>query len=200
VLPWRSLRARALGDREEGVRLALEEGELARRLGSDRARGTALCTAGALARGQRGQELLEQAVAALERTPAALEHARALLELGANLRRTRQRAAAREPLRRAFETATSVGAAPLAERARDELLRSGARPRRVALDGVDSLTPTERLIASLAAEGLSNKEIAAKLVVTTKTVEWHLGRVYSKLGVGGRRELDPAVLEPAETA
>jgi DNA-binding CsgD family transcriptional regulator len=79
---------------------------------------------------------------------------------------------------------------PLAERARDELAATGARPRRLAVDGVESLTPTERLIAALAAGGLSNRDIAAKLVVTTKTVEWHLGRVYRKLDVSGRDELD----------
>ena len=75
------------------------------------------------------------------------------------------------------------------ERARRELQAAGARPRRVAVTGVDALTAGERRVAELAADGLSNREVAQALFVTTKTVETHLGHVYRKLGVTGRDEL-----------
>src|SRR5262249_915806 len=151
---------------------------LARAQQNPRNEGIALATAGAIARGERGIEWLQRAVALLAVTPAALEHARALAELGATLRRTRQRAAARAPLRHALQIATQLRAAPLAQRARDELRATGAHPRRAAIDGIDGLTPTERRIAELAAGGMSNRAIATTLVVTAKTVEWHLSRIY----------------------
>jgi DNA-binding CsgD family transcriptional regulator len=194
ILPWRSDLAwvRAHEERtDEAVALALEEARLAAGFASARAEGIALGTAGTIA---RRTDLLEQAAEKLSRTPAELEHARVLLALGAIWRRTRQRAASREPLRRALEIATRLGARPLAERARDELRATGARPRRVALDGVESLTPTERRVAQLAADGLSNREIGDRLVVTPKTVEWHLSRVFAKLGISRRVELDPDLL------
>jgi hypothetical protein len=103
------------------VGLALQEAELARRLRARRAEGIALTVAGAAARGTRGIGLLGQAQATLAGTPCALEQARALAELGATLRRERQRAAAREPLRRALGLVTRLGATPLATRALDEL-------------------------------------------------------------------------------
>ncbi len=197
ILPWRSELARAFAhlDREdEAVELALAEAELARGTGNPRSEGIALATAGAIARGEQGTDWLERSIELLAQTPAALEHTRALVELGATLRRTRRRAAAREPLRRAVQRATELGATPLAQRARDELRATGAHPRREAVDGVDALTPTERRIAELAAGGMSNRAIAAILVVTAKTVEWHLSRVYSKLAVSGRAGLDPMLI------
>lgn len=196
VVPWRTELARALarqGEVERAASLALDEAALAQSLDSARAQGIALATAGTLA---RDVDLLARAVALLETTSAALERARALLELGATLRRTRHRADAREPLRRALALSDTLGAKPLAQRARDELAATGAHPRRVALEGVDSLTPTERRIAELASSGMSNRAIAETLVVTPKTVEWHLSRVYSKLGVRGRDKLS-AILPAA---
>jgi DNA-binding CsgD family transcriptional regulator/tetratricopeptide (TPR) repeat protein len=200
ILPWRSERARALAqlDRQaEAVELALAEAQLARRTGNPRGEGIALATAGTIARGREGIEWLEHSVELLASTPAVLEHARALVELGATLRRTRERTASREPLRRALQQAVQLGAGPLAQRARDELRATGAHPRREALDGVGALTPTEHRIAELAAQGMSNRAIAATLVVTAKTVEWHLSRIYGKLGVSGRAGLAPALLGPA---
>lgn len=193
ILPWRSVTATALaqlGQTAKALDLALEEAALARKLEAHRAEGIALATAGAISRGRHGIELLEQALATLASTPAALETARALTELGATLRRERHRAAAREPLRRALDQATTLGATPLAQRARDELQATGARPRRAALHGAESLTPTEKRIVQLAAAGLSNRAIADSLVITAKTVEWHLSRIYSKLGITGRSQLD----------
>ncbi len=93
------------------------------------------------------------------------------------------------PLRRALDLAQRCGAAPLAEAARQELLATGARPRRTALTGPDALTSTERQVAGLAAEGLSNRQIAQHLFVTLPTVETHLRHAFRKLGITSRGEL-----------
>ncbi len=111
-----------------------------------------------------------------------------------------RRAAALPPLRRGLELADRFAARPLAETALAELRASGARPRRVALSGADALTPTERRIAELAAAGRANPQIANALYVTTKTVEWHLSHVYSKLTRAAsalRRALAAPQLRPA---
>jgi DNA-binding CsgD family transcriptional regulator len=118
---------------------------------------------------------------------------RALTDLGAALRRAGRRREAREPLTRALEIAHRHAAAPLAAAARTELLAAGARPRRAVRTGVDALTASERRVAELAAAGLSNAEIAARLFITRKTTEHHLAAIYRKLGIGSRREL-PAAL------
>jgi DNA-binding NarL/FixJ family response regulator len=132
-------------------------------------------------------------VAALDRSPALLERARSLAELGAALRRSGERAAAREPLVRALELAARCGASPLAARVRDELKAAGARPRRPWRTGVDALTPTELRVARLAADGRSNREIAGELYVTLKAIEGHLARAYAKLGIEGRDQLPRAL-------
>jgi DNA-binding NarL/FixJ family response regulator len=141
--------------------------------------------------------MLEEAVEVLADSPAKLEHAKARTELGAALRRANRRSQARDHLRRAVELATFCGALPLASRAESELLATGARPRRIALSGVDSLTPSERRVADLAAEGPTNREIAQALFVTPKTVEVHLSRVYRKLGISSRSQLAGALGEAA---
>ena len=85
------------------------------------------------------------------------------------------------------------GAKPLVDRAHDELMRAGARPRRMAVSGVDALTPSERRVAELAAEGMSNKQIAQALFVTLRTVEMHLSGAYRKLGIDSRLKLADAL-------
>ncbi len=140
---------------------------------------------------------LGRAVELLAASPARLEHARALADLGAAQRRANRPAEARETLRSALDMARRCGATALAERAHGELLATGARPRRIYLRGVDSLTASERRVAAMAAEGWSNPEIAQALFVTRKTVETHLGHVYTKLGIGSRGELAPALGERA---
>jgi DNA-binding CsgD family transcriptional regulator len=125
----------------------------------------------------------------LEGSPALLERAHSLAELGAALRRTGRRADAREPLAAALELATRCGAQPLVARVREELNATGARPRRAWRTGVEALTPSELRVARLAAEGQTNREIAQALYVTLKTVEGHLARGYAKLGIAGRAEL-----------
>jgi DNA-binding CsgD family transcriptional regulator len=130
-------------------------------------------------------------------SPAKLEHAKARTELGATLRRANRRSEAREQLRRAVELATICGATPLAARAETELRATGARPRRTALSGIESLTPSERRVAQRAAESATNREIAQALFVTQKTVEVHLSSVYRKLGISSRSQLPALLAEPA---
>ena len=93
------------------------------------------------------------------------------------------------PRVRALREAMDLSLRDLAERARTELLATGARPRRVVLSGVESLTPSERRVAAMAAEGLSNPQIAQALFLSTRTVEGHLTHVFRKLDVTARTEL-----------
>ncbi len=139
---------------------------------------------------------LHEAVALLEASPARLELARALVDLGGVLRRAGRRADSREPLRNGYDLASRCGAEALAEQARQELAASGIRVRRERLTGAESLTPSERRIADMAADGASNAEIAQALFVTVKTIEMHLTRIYRKLDLSGRSELARALSEP----
>ncbi len=137
--------------------------------------------------GRQGRlDTLREAVEVAEESSARLEHAKALVALGSALRRGRKPSAAREPLRRGLELASQCGAPPVVDQARAELYAAGGRPKRDALSGPDSLTPSERRIAELAAEGHGNREIAQALYVTPKTVEFHLTSVYRKLGINAR--------------
>jgi DNA-binding CsgD family transcriptional regulator len=195
---WRSSAALALaGLGRDGEARAMVEEELAdaRRFGIPDAEGTALRTFGLVAGGTGGVEALRASVAVLELAEGRLEHARSVLELGAALRRTGERAEARDVLREALDATARVGASGLADRAYEELVAAGARPRRDRrlLSGRESLTASEDRVAALAAEGLTNREIAQRLFVTVKAVQWHLRNVYRKLDVGSRGEL-PAAL------
>ena len=129
----------------------------------------------------------------LASSPSALERAHALVELGSASRRAGLRSAAERALREGLQLADGMGAAPLVEAARQELRALGLRPRRSAVTGPDSLTPTERRVAELAASGLTNRQAAEALFVTVKTVETHLARVYQKLGISTRTELLKAI-------
>jgi DNA-binding CsgD family transcriptional regulator len=178
-----------LGQRERACQLADAELADVRVFGAPRALGIALRAAGLARGGKDGVALLSDSVAALAGSPALLEHARSLAELGAALRRSGERTAARDPLGRALELAVRCGAQPLAAQVRDELTATGARPRRPWRTGVEALTPSEIRVARLAAEGRSNREIACELYVTIKAIEGHLARAYAKLGIEGRGQL-----------
>jgi DNA-binding CsgD family transcriptional regulator len=182
-----------LGRPQDAVRLADAELADVRAFGAPRALGIALRVAGLTRGGPDGLALLRESAAALDGSPALLERARSLAELGAALRRDGQRAAARDPLARALELAAGCGAGPLAARVRDELRAAGARPRRPWRTGVDALTPSELRVARLAADGRSNREIAGELYVTLKAIEGHLARAYAKLGIEGRGQLAAAL-------
>jgi DNA-binding CsgD family transcriptional regulator len=160
--------------------------------------GIALRVAGLVAPRADSIDLLQEAVSALEGSPAHLEYARALTDLGAALRRNGDRTDARQPLREAADIAHRCGATTLADRARSELLATGARPRRIALTGRDALTATERRVAEMAAEGQSTPQIAEALFVTTKTIETHLGHAYQKLDIHSRNRLATALASESD--
>ncbi len=194
-MPWRSLEARALAGlrrRDEALALLDAEFEAARRWGAPGALGRTLRLLGTL-RQDVGQTLLREAVVATERSPARLEHAKALVALGSAVRRTGRRSDSRAPLGRGLELASRCGAATLAETARAELYAAGGRPRREALTGPASLTPSERRIADLAAQGNTTRDIAQTLYVTPRTVEGHLTNIYRKLGITTRTALPDAL-------
>jgi DNA-binding CsgD family transcriptional regulator/predicted negative regulator of RcsB-dependent stress response len=189
---WRSTAALALlslGQHEQAHALAAEELRLARRWGAPRALGVALRVAGLIENGQQGLKLLRQAVQVLAASPARLEHAKTLVELGAALRRAGQRTESRQHLRQGIDQAELCGATPVVERGLAELRATGARPRRIRVSGPAALTPSERRVAELAAAGHSNRDIAQTLFVTTHTVELHLSRAYRKLGITSRAHL-----------
>jgi len=189
---WRAEAALALfatGDAEGALRTARAELALAERWGAPRALGRALRVVGQLTGGADGLDLLRRSVDVLDGSPARLEGARSLAELGAALRRAGRRQEAREPLARALDAAEVCGAAELARGVGTELRAAGFRPRRSRLVGVEALTPSEARVAELAAGGASNREIAQALFVTTKTVEVHLTSAYRKLGARRRTDL-----------
>jgi DNA-binding CsgD family transcriptional regulator len=198
--PWRShaaLTLHRLGRPDEGHALAREELELSRRWGAPRAIGVSLRALGLIAGGSTGEELLREAVDVLADSPARLEHARALIDLGAALRRANTRNEARKHLRQGVDLAHECGASALVTRGNEELAATGAHPRSVMLTGLESLTASERRVAQMAAEEASNKNIAQALFVTVKTVEVHLSRVYRKLDIESRRQLAGALSAPA---
>ena len=103
-------------------------------------------------------------------------------------------------LREGLDLASRCNAGAVAARAREELIADGARPRRDALRGRDALTASELRVARMAADGMANRAIAQALFVTTKTVETHLGSVYTKLGIAGRAQLGEALSSTATAA
>jgi DNA-binding CsgD family transcriptional regulator len=188
VVPWRSLASRAAlacGDTDEAVRLAVEEHAAAARWGEPGALGCSLAAV-AGASPPNGEDLVayERAIRLLEMAHARLELAEVLCDYGDRLIAHGNQAVAREIYRRARATAVDVGGTVLARRA-DESMSGAAAP-----DDVEPvLTPVEAEVARLVRTGSSNREIAAKLAMSTRTVELHLTRIYRKFGLTGRREL-----------
>jgi DNA-binding CsgD family transcriptional regulator len=190
--PWRSdaaLALRALGRAEEGRGLAEQELHAARQFAVPHAVGIALRAVAACSAEHAALAAWREAVAVLEGCEARLELARALVDLGAGLRRSGRRKDCQDPLRRGLEIAHLGGIVPLAERARAELRAAGARPRREVLSGVEALTASERRVAEMAASGMTNRQIAQELFVTARTVEGHLTHVFDKLAITSRRDL-----------
>jgi DNA-binding CsgD family transcriptional regulator len=183
----------ALGQRDAATALARRAVERARRWGTERALGLALRSLALAGEDAARVGRLEEAAAALAGSPARLDEARVLVDLGAALRRAGRRGAAATALRRALDLAARGGGLAVAARARDELRGLGLRPRRAALAGVDALTGSERRVAELAAAGSSNREIAQALFVTMRTVEVHLTHAYRKLGIRSRSDLGRAL-------
>jgi DNA-binding CsgD family transcriptional regulator/tetratricopeptide (TPR) repeat protein len=198
-LPARSLAAlclHQLGRDAEALTVVEEELELARGWGAPVGIAVSLRTLGMVEGGPGGLANLEEAVRILEPAPARLEHARALVELGAALRRANRRTEARERLHDGAEIAHRIGALALVGQANEELAATGARPRKLVQTGIETLTASERRVAQLAAQDMTNKDIAQALFVTVKTVEVHLSSVYRKLAISSRRQLSSALEEP----
>jgi DNA-binding CsgD family transcriptional regulator len=196
ILSWRAPYARALalaGERERARAVASEEIKIADEWGAPRARGVARHAMGMVLGGRDGLAHLREAREILSASPSALELLRVDVDLGAALRRAGRLTEAREVLAGALDTAHRFGAVALRDVARSELAASGARPRRAALTGPESLTPAELRVARMAAAGSSNREIAQALFVTPKAVEFHLANAYRKLQIGTRRELSAAL-------
>jgi DNA-binding NarL/FixJ family response regulator len=196
TIAWRSTAALAqlaLGEAERARELAQAELEIAQRIGVTRVVIRDLRVLGLAAGGTAGIELLTEAVRIGQRYPGRLEYVHALVDLGAALRRANKREAARAPLRKGLELSHRGGASALAARAQTELTATGARPRRILLSGVESLTPSERRVADLAARGLTTRQIAESLSVTPKTIEYHLRHTFQKLDISSRTQLTDAL-------
>ena len=194
-VPWQATRALILQGRgdDEAMRAGRDALDAAREYGTPGCVGYALRRAALTSPAADREEGLRDAIDVLEASAFRPELANALIDLGAHLRRAGDRVESREPLARGLDVAVRCGATAIVSRAREELLASGARPRRDMVTGRDALTPSELRVARLAASGSSNPEIAQALFVTTKTVETHLGRVFRKLQIGRRSELDEAL-------
>ena len=148
-----------------------------------------------LTSGDSADLLYREAIERLGRTEVRPELARARLLYGEWLRREGRRVGAREQLRAAYDLFTAIGMEAFAERAGRELLATGEKVRKRSPDTREELTPQEGQIARLARDGLSNPEIGAQLFVSARTVEWHLGNVFAKLGITSRRQLQTALPE-----
>jgi len=139
------------------------------------------------------ESLYQESVERLARSRAAVELARSRLVYGEWLRRENRRVDAREQLRGAHEMFSRMGAAAFAERARRELSATGETVRKRTVETVDELTTQEAQVARLAAQGHTNPEIGALLFISPRTVEYHLHKVFPKLGISSRRELRKAL-------
>src|SRR4029453_17990820 len=196
VLPWRSeagLAAHRLHRPDLARTLIDEELALAESFGGPRAVGVARRVAGLLAHGDAAVDLLRSATEVLAACGALVEQARSMTDLGAAIRRDGRPAEARPLLREAVRLAEDVGATVVGRMASAELRVAGGRAPIRASRPTDPLTPSERRIAELAAAGRGNRQIANALFITVKSVEWHLGNAYRKLGISGRAELTGAL-------
>jgi len=150
-----------------------------------------------LSEGQAAEELYVEAIERLGRCRVQVHLARAHLLYGEWLRRENRRLDAREQLRAAHELFVEMGAEAFAERASRELLATGERARKRSPEMRDRLTAQERQIAQLASEGYSNPEIGSQLFISPRTVEYHLHKVYAKLAISSRNQLESVL--PAES-
>jgi DNA-binding CsgD family transcriptional regulator len=146
-----------------------------------------------LSEGKAAERLFREAIEHLDRTQLRPEGARAHLLYGEWLRRENRRVEAREQLRVAYDVFVGIGMEAFAERTRGELSATGGKVRKRSAQTRDDLTDQERQIAQLARGGLSNPEIGARMFLSPRTVEWHLHKVFGKLGIGSRRELANAL-------
>ena len=168
-------------------------GEIAHAACTDWALGSYARSAAMLAEGETAERLYREAIERFSRTRGSESLARAHLVYGEWLRREHRRVDAREQLRVAYAMLVDGGMEAFAERARRELLATGETARKRTVETLDELTPQERQVARLAAGGQTNPEIGAQLFLSPRTVEWHLSKVFSKLGISSRKELSSAL-------
>jgi DNA-binding CsgD family transcriptional regulator len=153
-----------------------------------------------LSEGHDAEERYAQAVERLGRTPLRPELARAHLLYGEWLNREGRRGDARRQLRVAYDLFAAMGADAFTDRARRELLTTGEKVRRYEVESRTKLTPQEEHIARLARDGHTNSEIAAKLFLSNRTIEWHLRKIFTKVGIASRKDLDHALAGHRPTA
>ena len=173
--------------------------EISRASGSDWTLGVEARSRALLSQGDEAERLYREAIDRLGRTRVKVALARAQLLYGEWLRREGRRVEAREQLRTAHATYAAMGMEGFAERARRELVATGEKVRRRSVETRDDLTAQEAQIARLAADGRTNPEIGAQLFISPRTVEWHLHKVFTKLGIGSRRDLRQALPDASTT-
>src|SRR5216683_1006112 len=197
ISPWalyELVEAAARSEQQERACAAADQlSQLAVASASNWARGAAARSRALVSGGRAAEEEYREAIELLGRTRMATHLARARLVYGEWLRRENRRIDARNQLRPAFDALASMGAEAFAERARRELLATGEKARKRSDDTRTDLTPQEEEIAQLAREGRTNSEIGAQLFIGGRTVEWHLRKVFAKLDISSRRELDQAL-------
>jgi DNA-binding CsgD family transcriptional regulator len=178
-----------IGKREVAARAALRLEERSASSGTDWGLGALASAQALLAENDRAESLFTEAIERLDRTRVVVHLARTRLSYGEWLRRMNRRVDARRHLNEAREMFTRMGAQAFAERARRELVATGEKVRKQPVSSGGELTAQEEQIARLAGDGLTNQEIGAQLFISTHTVEWHLRKVFVKLGITSRRQL-----------
>jgi DNA-binding CsgD family transcriptional regulator len=183
------------GQVERAIGPLAQLAELAHAAGTDWALGTHARGAALLAEGATAERLYREAIERLSRihTRGSQTLARAHLLYGEWLRREHRRVDAREQLRIAHAMLADMGAEAFADRARRELQATGETVRKRTAQTLDELTPQEAQVARLAADGQTNPEIGAQIFLSPRTVEWHLSKVFGKLGISSRKELHSAL-------
>ncbi len=153
-----------------------------------------------LGHGEAAESAYRESIQRLGRTRVRAQLARGHLLYGEWLRRERRRGEAREQLRTAHEMLDAMGMEAFAERARRELQATGETARKRAVQAAVELTAQEAQVARLARDGLSNPQIGARFFISTRTVQYHLGKVFTKLGISSRGQLDQVLPSEADTA
>ena len=171
--------------------------EITQSCGNDSALGIEACCRALLSHDADADDLYREAIDRLGRTGLRPELARAHLLYGEWLRREGRRVHAREQLRTAHDMLAATSMAAFAERARRELIATGETVRKRSVETVITLTAQEALIARLARDGRTNLQIGAQLFLSARTVEWHLRKIFTKLGISSRRELHAALVQAA---